>query len=152
MPIRFSCPHCTQKLSVSTRKAGKVANCPRCKKELTVPAPEPATGEGGGGAATATAEEGENEDDPYSQFVVYDDTELVYDDAAPVSHPGGTPSVQDRVAELNAFRDSAKASSGAWNAMVDRGDESEVAGYFDRMKAQGEYRNYSILFLKPVDH
>jgi len=98
MPIRFSCPHCTQKLSVSTRKAGKVANCPRCKKELTVPAPEPATGEGGGGAATATAEEGENEDDPYSQFVVYDDTELVYDDAAPVSHPGGTPSVQDRVA------------------------------------------------------
>ena len=98
MPIRFSCPHCTQKLSVSTRKAGKTANCPRCKKELTVPAPEPAAGQGGGEAAIATAEEGENEDGPYSQFVVYDDTELVYDDAAPVRQPGGTPSVQDRVA------------------------------------------------------
>ena len=98
MPIRFSCPHCTQKLSVSTRKAGKNANCPRCKKELTVPAREPAAGEGEGDTATVTAEEGENEDDPYAQFVVYDDTELVYDDAAPARPPGGTPSVQDRVA------------------------------------------------------
>ncbi len=97
MPIRFSCPHCTQKLSVSTRKAGKSANCPRCKKELTVPAPEPAAAQGGGEAATAIAEEGENEDDPYSQFVVYDETELVYDDAASARHPGGTPSVHDRV-------------------------------------------------------
>src|SRR4051812_20278583 len=96
MPIRFSCPHCTQKLSVSTRKAGKTANCPRCKKELTVPASEPAAGQGEGEATTA--EEGENEDDPYAQFVVYDETELVYDDAALVRQPGGTPSVQDRVA------------------------------------------------------
>ena len=96
MPIRFSCPHCTQKLSVSTRKAGKTANCPRCKKELTVPAPEPSAGDGVG--ETATAEEGENEDDPYGQFVVYDETELVYDDAAPLPHPGGTPSAHDRVA------------------------------------------------------
>ena len=97
MPICFSCPHCTQKLSVSTRKAGRPANCPRCKKELTVPAPEPATAGQGGGEATTT-EEGENEDDPYSQFVVYDETELVYDHAAPARHPGGTPSAQDRVA------------------------------------------------------
>jgi hypothetical protein len=97
MPIRFSCPHCTQKLSVSTRKAGKAANCPRCKKELTVPSPEPAAVPSDS-AEVATAEEGENEDDPYSQFVVYDETELVYDDAAPVSHPGGVPSAHDRVA------------------------------------------------------
>lgn len=97
MPIRFSCPHCTQKLSVSTRKAGTAANCPRCKKELTVPSPEPAVVPSDS-AEVATSEEGENEDDPYSQFVVYDETELVYDDAAPVSHPGGVPSAHDRVA------------------------------------------------------
>lgn len=97
MPIRFSCPHCTQKLSVSTRKAGKSANCPRCKKELIVPAAEPAAVSPESGS-TATVEEGENEDDPYSQFVVYDETELVYDDAGPLPHPGGTPSAHDRVA------------------------------------------------------
>src|SRR6185369_9352245 len=74
MPIRFSCPHCSQKLSVSTRKAGKTANCPRCKKELTVPAPEASALSGG--EAASTSEEGENEDDPYAQFVVYDETEL----------------------------------------------------------------------------
>ena len=69
MPIRFSCPHCTQKLSVSTRKAGKTANCPRCKKELTVPAPEQATVSTDLGS-TAVGEEGENEDDPYRRVVV----------------------------------------------------------------------------------
>ncbi len=96
MPIRFTCTHCTQKLSVSTRKAGKPANCPRCKRELTVPEPETAAGQGAGESA-ATAEEGDHEDDPYGQFVVYDETELVYDDGAPTRHPGGTPSIQDRV-------------------------------------------------------
>src|SRR6185436_17685247 len=79
------------------RKAGRAANCPRCKKELTVPSPEPAEVPSDS-AGVATAEEGENEDDPYSQFVVYDETELVYDDAAPASHPGGVPSAHDRVA------------------------------------------------------
>ena len=92
MPIRFSCPHCTQKLSVSTRKAGRAANCPRCKKELTVPAAPAASVD-----EAAAAEEEASEDDPYAQFVIYDDAELVYDDAA-LPHPGGSPSVQDRVA------------------------------------------------------
>jgi hypothetical protein len=96
MPIRFSCPHCTQKLSVSTRKAGKVANCPRCKKELTVPAPEPTEGQGSDEVATAV--EGESENNPYSQFVVYDETELVYDDDPSLRQPGGVPSARDRVA------------------------------------------------------
>jgi hypothetical protein len=96
MPIRFSCPHCSQKLSVSTRKAGKSANCPRCKKELTVPAPEPATVPSDS-VGVVTATEGENEDDPYSQFVVYDDAELVYDDGTHIPHPGDAPSAHDRV-------------------------------------------------------
>ena len=39
MPIRFACPHCRQKLSVSSRKAGQTGNCPRCKQKLTIPEP-----------------------------------------------------------------------------------------------------------------
>ena len=101
MPIRFSCPHCSQKLSVSTRKAGSSANCPRCKKELAVPVAQvpvqASIGSGEGPASSVAVEEGANEDDPYSQFVVYDDTELVYDNASPALHPAGSPSVQDRV-------------------------------------------------------
>src|SRR5262245_23400203 len=43
MPVRFACPHCRQKLSVTSRKAGREANCPRCQRLLTIPAiaPEP---------------------------------------------------------------------------------------------------------------
>jgi hypothetical protein len=41
MPIRFACPHCQQKLSVSSRKAGTSADCPRCKKKLAIPTPPP---------------------------------------------------------------------------------------------------------------
>jgi hypothetical protein len=42
MPIRFACPQCRQKLSVSTRKAGQTADCPRCRRTLTIP-PVPIT-------------------------------------------------------------------------------------------------------------
>jgi hypothetical protein len=41
MPIRFACPHCHQKLSVSSRKAGTSADCPRCKRKLSIPTPPP---------------------------------------------------------------------------------------------------------------
>ena len=37
MPIRFACPHCHQRLSVSTRKAGTTAECPRCRASVTIP-------------------------------------------------------------------------------------------------------------------
>jgi len=37
MPIRFACPHCHQRLSVSTRKAGTAAQCPRCHATVTIP-------------------------------------------------------------------------------------------------------------------
>lgn len=39
MPIRFACPQCRQRLSVSTRKAGTAADCPRCRRPLTIPQP-----------------------------------------------------------------------------------------------------------------
>lgn len=48
MPIRFACPQCRQKLSVSSRKAGARGECPRCKQPLKIPdlpegdEPEPA--------------------------------------------------------------------------------------------------------------
>jgi hypothetical protein len=37
MPIRFACPHCHQRLSVSTRKAATASQCPRCKASVTIP-------------------------------------------------------------------------------------------------------------------
>jgi hypothetical protein len=61
MPIRFACPHCRQKLSVSTRKAGQTADCPRCAAQLSIPAlpvaaaeREDTSGEPAASASTAT--------------------------------------------------------------------------------------------------
>lgn len=39
MPIRFACPQCRQKLSISSRKAGTMADCPRCKSSIQIPQP-----------------------------------------------------------------------------------------------------------------
>jgi len=96
MPIRFPCPHCKQKLSISSKRSGATANCPRCQKELTVPvvnrvtAPaEPATGDV---AAPPLPDETEQDDNPYSQFAVFDETELVYDTSAPATaSPAAAP-------------------------------------------------------------
>jgi len=40
MPILFRCDACQQKLSISSRKAGKKLKCPKCERVLTVPIPE----------------------------------------------------------------------------------------------------------------
>lgn len=91
MPIRFVCPHCQQKLSISSRKAGSVASCPRCQKDVTVPAvaKEPvaagsAATSGAGAHAAETAGEAEDaaDENPYAQFAVFDDHELVYEQPA----------------------------------------------------------------------
>ena len=100
MSIRFSCPHCSQKLSVSTRKSGAKSKCPRCKQELQIPqappdknvAAEPGGLEKSGGADPA--------DDHFSQFAIFDETELIYeddDDDSAISAPRGSPHL-DRVA------------------------------------------------------
>lgn len=39
MPIIFRCKQCAQKLSVSSRKAGRVFSCPKCNADLKVPQP-----------------------------------------------------------------------------------------------------------------
>lgn len=75
MPVRFACEHCGQRLSVSSRKAGARGKCPKCKQKVTIPAD----------ASTVAAEEDSDDgadeaNDPYSEFVVYDDeVEWVYE-------------------------------------------------------------------------
>lgn len=44
MPIRFSCPHCGQKLSIAQGKAVTAADCPRCKRTITIPDLPPVPG------------------------------------------------------------------------------------------------------------
>ena len=37
MPIRFRCETCNGKLSIATRKIGKLVECPRCNTSMLVP-------------------------------------------------------------------------------------------------------------------
>jgi len=38
MPIRFRCPNCTQLMGIARRKAGSRVPCPRCARDVVVPA------------------------------------------------------------------------------------------------------------------
>lgn len=92
MPIRFVCEHCGQRLSVSSRKAGARAKCPKCKEPVTVPekdSPEeqtpPEINDGQVGPAN-----------PYSEFVVYDDeVEWVYESDDEAAAPAPSVGVTD---------------------------------------------------------
>ncbi|MDX1945806.1 MAG: hypothetical protein SFU86_10450 [Pirellulaceae bacterium] len=112
MPIRFACPKCQQKLSVSSRKAGMQADCPRCKESITIPAPRPAPVAAGPAPAEPDEEPSaaalndaelptdspaaEEDQEPYPTFSTYEDTHLVYDtDEAPP--PTFAPDQQDMV-------------------------------------------------------
>lgn len=78
MPVKFACEHCGQRLSVSSDKIGKRAKCPKCREPLEVPNKE----EGAKSLEKYAAEDeaGKAGDaDPFAQFVVYDDAELVYE-------------------------------------------------------------------------
>lgn len=100
MPIRFPCPHCHQKLSISSKKSGAQATCPRCQKELTVPIVQrvaAAVSSTSEPAPPPVAAETDAEDDPYAQFAVYDETELVYDTAAPATTAPQTPPLVRRI-------------------------------------------------------
>jgi phage FluMu protein Com len=37
MSIEFTCPHCNKLLEAGDHLAGKDAECPACKKKVTVP-------------------------------------------------------------------------------------------------------------------
>jgi hypothetical protein len=93
MPIRFACPHCRQKLSVSSRKAGQTADCPRCKRTLEIPSPSEPTAPVAAAVAVAPAEadavpeteaiaqaaDAEAGPAAFPSFVMHDSPELVYD-------------------------------------------------------------------------
>jgi hypothetical protein len=51
---------------------------------------------------------------------------------------GGT--VQQRMDEMINFRQNIRALTPQFDQMLARGDETEIIGYFDRMKLQGEYK------------
>jgi hypothetical protein len=84
MPIRFVCESCGARLSVSSRKAGTRAKCPKCHGTITVPGSQPQR------ERTATVPRPDDavedaappqaDEDPFAQFAVYDvESELVYD-------------------------------------------------------------------------
>lgn len=100
MPIKFACEHCDQVLRVSSKKAGRRAKCPSCQNSLTVPtleqAAEMAVKRRAAEKAREPADEterstlarddsvdgvsaGEAALDPFAQFTVYNDSELVYE-------------------------------------------------------------------------
>jgi phage FluMu protein Com len=74
MPIKFACEHCGKRLSVSRKQAGVRAKCPKCKERIQVP-------ESTSELSEAANEEDDNtppddrveQDNPYAEFVVYDD-------------------------------------------------------------------------------
>ena len=45
--FKFACPHCGQRLAVTTAEVGTTANCPNCETPLEVPAPPDAAVGGG---------------------------------------------------------------------------------------------------------
>jgi hypothetical protein len=54
--------------------------------------------------------------------------------------------VQQRIDEMNTFRQSVKNLTPQIDNLMARGNESEIISYFDRMKVQGEYK--SMLWLQ----
>jgi hypothetical protein len=42
--FKFACPHCGQRLAVTTADVGSTADCPNCAAPLTIPEPERAHG------------------------------------------------------------------------------------------------------------
>ncbi len=87
MPIRFTCSHCQQSLSVADAKAELEVTCPNCRRVVVAPAvnqppsrtPPPLPPDG---TTSAT--------DPFAQFAVHDsDPELVYGAEECAGHASG---------------------------------------------------------------
>jgi phage FluMu protein Com len=88
MPIRFRCEHCRQRLTVSERKAGTQAHCPKCQNEITIP---DAVGEADPAVVGPPSQDptdfgsiGDGADgDDKEVFTLFED-EWVFDDGEPV--------------------------------------------------------------------
>jgi len=89
MPIKFACERCGARLSVSSRKAGTRAKCPKCEQSLTVPSPprkeageateEAAPADAATEPVESTTPAPQAQDNPLAEFLVYDsEAELVY--------------------------------------------------------------------------
>jgi hypothetical protein len=79
MPIKFPCETCGQVLSVSSRKVGRRAKCPKCSEPLVIPTAETAAQRMQ--ERRRRREDVDSEDfDPFAEFAVYDDEmEVVYE-------------------------------------------------------------------------
>jgi hypothetical protein len=79
MPIKFPCETCGQVLSVSSRKVGRRAKCPKCSEPLVIPTAETAAQRML--ERRRRREDVDSEDfDPFAEFAVYDDEmEVVYE-------------------------------------------------------------------------
>jgi len=89
MPVRFVCPQCNQTLRITARKVGKKVACPRCQTAIRVPTVE--EGESQVAARKQSLEQAGK--DPFSEFVVYDDADLVYESSAGEAAPTRGPAL-----------------------------------------------------------
>jgi hypothetical protein len=79
MPVQFVCPHCTQLLSVGSRKIGTAVACPRCRRDVIVPDQEAASVS----VAMRQAQK-EPPEAPLPEFMVYDEPPAAELDAPPI--------------------------------------------------------------------
>jgi hypothetical protein len=79
MPVQFVCPHCTQLLSVGSRKIGTPVTCPRCRRDVVVPDEEAAAVS----VAMRQAQKAPPES-PLPEFMVYDEPQSVQVDSPPI--------------------------------------------------------------------
>ena len=101
MPIQFTCEHCSQKLNVGSRRAGQAVLCPKCQATIRVPSNAVRTEQAD--PSPAQPVDSGKLDDPYAEFVVYDDAELVYDGDASGAAQQARPVVRDLVAVPRRF-------------------------------------------------
>jgi hypothetical protein len=111
MPVRFSCPACQQLLSVSSRKAGSLVNCPKCKRPIHVPAEDaeqakiPVTAKAEAAAPPTKQPSGKSKPKPPAPAAPRLSDIIVYDDIAAVlgSTPVITPTAAKRVPDEPAI-------------------------------------------------
>ena len=91
MPILFRCDNCSAKLSIKAAKAGQEIDCPKCDHPQIVPQKstlsrqKKAKSTVGSNSQDSSASDSSDVDEsgesnPFEEFAVYDDSELIYTD------------------------------------------------------------------------